>query len=76
MNYPKVNKEQARAFSKVWNKGGVAILLDETALDFAKDFANVVLMSFIDESTKAAKKAAEAAAKLAEQSKTGIIIEG
>ena len=66
MNYPQVPPEAVEGFSKVWDKGGISILLDATAKKFALDFANVVLRSFvIDQMNRAAaaQKAQQEAAK-------------
>lgn len=70
--YPQVTKEGTQGFSKVWNKGGIAILLDDTAITFATDYANVVLRSFIDAEVK---KYQEAQAKLEEQNKSKLVVE-
>lgn len=42
-----VQRVEAEKFSKVWNKGGITILLSPESIDFATDFANVVLRNFI-----------------------------
>lgn len=44
----KVNKSEADAFAKVWNQNGITVLLNDSAIQFATDFANVVLRNFID----------------------------
>lgn len=73
MIYPSVTKEGTQGFSKVWNKGGIAILLDDTAITFATDYANVVLRSFVDDQVK---KYQEAQSKLKEeQAKSSLIVE-
>lgn len=62
----KVTVEEATNFSKVWNYKGLAMPLDVVHCEFAKDFANVVLRSFVEQmmaQAKAAKEAAQAAAK-------------
>lgn len=58
---PGVTLDATRAFSKAWDSGGIKILLDETALRFATDWANIVLKSFIEQQMKMAQamKAAE-----------------
>lgn len=43
----KVPRVEAEKFSKVWNKGGITIILTPEAIDFATDFANVAINSFI-----------------------------
>jgi hypothetical protein len=58
----KVERIEAEKFSKVWNKGGISIILSPEAIDFATDFGNIVLNNFIQvcqEQVKAAQKAAE-----------------
>jgi len=52
----KVQRAEAENFSKVWNKGGITILLSPEAVDFATDFANVVLRNFIQMCQEDAKK--------------------
>jgi len=52
---PKINKEQTKAFSKVWDSGGIKIILDDTAIKFATDWANIVLRSFIEDQVKKAQ---------------------
>ena len=41
-----VELKEAQNFARIWNKGGVTILLTPEAVEFAKDFANVVLNNF------------------------------
>jgi hypothetical protein len=58
----KVERVEAEKFSKVWNKGGISIILTPEAIDFATDFSNVVLNNFIQvcqQQVKDAQKAAE-----------------
>lgn len=69
----KVNRIEAENFSKVWNKGGVTIILSAEALDFATDFSNVVLNNFI---MMCQAQQVQAAAKAAEANKSKIIMEG
>jgi hypothetical protein len=62
----KVTLEEAKNFAKVWNYKGLAMPLDDVHCEFAKDFANVVLRSFVEQmmlQAKAAKEAAQAVAK-------------
>lgn len=44
----KVDKKEAEAFAKIWNQKGVSILLTDSSIQFAADFANVVLRNFIE----------------------------
>lgn len=55
----KVNKIEAEAFAKVWNRGGITILLDDNSVQFATDFANVVLRNFIEMCQKQIQQAQE-----------------
>lgn len=47
ISFPSVDKSVTQQFSKVWNKGGITIILDDTAIQFATDFANIALRSFV-----------------------------
>jgi hypothetical protein len=70
MSIYKVNRIEAEKFSKIWNKGGISILLSPEAIDFATDFSNVVLNNFIhmcQEQVVTAKQ---------QESKKQIIVEG
>ena len=51
---PKITKEQAKSFGQVWNKNNqVILLLDDKTVQFAVDFAQIVLKSYImDQVTK------------------------
>lgn len=69
----KVQRVEAEKFSKIWNKGGISIILTPEAVDFATDFANVVLNNFI---MMCQAQATQAAAKAAEAQKPKIILEG
>jgi hypothetical protein len=42
-----VGLEETRKFAHVWRYKGIVILLDDAHLQFATDFANVVLQSFL-----------------------------
>lgn len=45
---PKITKEQAKGFGQVWNKNNpVILLLDDKTLQFAVDFAQIVLKSYV-----------------------------
>ena len=59
----------AEGFAKVWNKSGITIILDKTAKEFARDFANIVLKSYVLDQLRSAmqaKAAAEAQPKILE----------
>lgn len=55
------NKEMAANFAKQWTHKGVAIFMDETHHQFAADFCNIIITSFIEQKNR------EAAAKAAQQ---------
>ncbi len=55
------SKEMAANFSKQWTHNGVAIFMDATHHQFAADFCNVIITSFIEQKNR------EAAAKAAQQ---------
>lgn len=77
MIVPAVNKEEAKKFSNVWNYNGIAVPLDNVALTFATDFANVVLKSFFVQAE--AKLAAVVETKVKErldEEKNKLILEG
>ena len=65
----KVNKTEAEAFAKIWNQKGISIILNDSAIQFAADFANVVLRNFVD----MCKEQAEFEAK---QKSQKIMVEG
>lgn len=60
---PQVDIAQAKGFAKVWKKNGLTIILDETAIEFARDFANVVLKSLVMDGLKRAAMAQAATQK-------------
>lgn len=68
-NQFKVNKSEAEAFAAIWNYKGIAAILPEMTIQFATDFANVVLRNFIE----ICQKQAELDAK---QKSNKLIIEG
>jgi hypothetical protein len=68
----KVERIEAEKFSKVWNRGGISIILTPEAVDFARDFANVVLNNFI----QMCQQQALEAQKAEEKAKKPLIIEG
>lgn len=70
MNYPSVSLEQTTAFSKAWDKSGLKILLDKTSVQFAHDWANIVLKSYVDDMVAKAKAAAKKKADAAAQPAT------
>ena len=63
MQIPKVDRKQVEGFAKVWTYRGVALLLNDAHIQFAADFANVMLNSIVQQVTQqqaAALKAAKA----------------
>jgi hypothetical protein len=68
----RVERIEAEKFSKVWNKSGIQILLTPESIDFAADFANVVLNNFI----KMCEENAKVQQKLEEAAKPKLIVEG
>jgi hypothetical protein len=51
-------KQMADGFAKVWKYGRVSIFLDDVHKQFATDFANMIVTSFVaDQQAKAAKAA-------------------
>jgi len=60
---PQVSLKDVEGFAKVWRKGSIVILLDQASKEFARDFANIVLKSFVcDQAQRVLKMQAEAAA--------------
>jgi hypothetical protein len=64
-----VDAKQAENFSKVWTYKGLAMPVSEVTLQFATDFANVVLTGFI---SQCQQRAAQAKADEAEQQKASL----
>jgi hypothetical protein len=52
-------RQHADNFSKVWTYGKVAIFLDDVHKQFATDFANMIIPSFIESQQRAAAAAAK-----------------
>lgn len=67
-----INLKDAQQFSRVWTNNGVAIILQDVHLQFATDFANVVLKSFVENAQRAAQAAAKHAA---DDAKPKVILE-
>jgi hypothetical protein len=64
MNLPQVDTNQVREFGKVWNHKGVAIILNDLHIEFARDFANVVLRNFVQQVAMQQMAAKAAAPKI------------
>ncbi len=54
------NKEMAANFAKQWTHNGVAIFMDATHHQFAADFCNIIITSFIEQKNREAAAAAKA----------------
>jgi hypothetical protein len=54
-----LNKDDAKNFGKVWTHNGIAIFMDEAHYQFAADFANVAIKSFIEDAQRLAVEAAK-----------------
>jgi hypothetical protein len=55
----KVTRNDTAKFAKVWTKNGIAFILPDVALDFATDYANIVLKSFIEQCQREAVERAK-----------------
>ena len=65
---PQVTMKDVEGFAKVWNKGGITMLLDNTSKEFARDFANIVVKSFVlDQMKRAMQVQAAQAAQVGQQ---------
>lgn len=49
INYPKVVPNDVHGFARAWDMRGLKMILDNTSLQFAVDFANTVLRSYVDD---------------------------
>lgn len=58
---PQVSLKDVEEFSKVWRKNNIILaILDLTSKEFARDFANVVLKSFVIEQAQRIMKLQQA----------------
>ena len=62
MQLPQVTKQQVAGFASVWDHKGVKIILNDIHIQFAMDFANVVLRNFVQQVAAQQMVAAQAAA--------------
>lgn len=69
-----VDRNETVRFLNQYTHGGVSIVLDDTAIDFATDFANIVLHSFVAKVQQ--DVAAVRAAKTSVQEIPSLIAEG
>ena len=49
MQIPQIDRKQVEGFAKIWTYRGVALLLNDAHIQFAADFANVMLRSFVQQ---------------------------
>jgi hypothetical protein len=61
MQMLKIDRKQVEGFAKVWTYKGVALCLNDAHIQFAADFAQQVLISFIENVKKQQMAAMEAA---------------
>jgi hypothetical protein len=55
--FPQISKEETQKFAKVWTYNGIVVSLDDTALQFATDFSNVLLRQVFSGMAQAAQLA-------------------
>jgi hypothetical protein len=55
MQLPRIDRKQVEGFAKVWTYRGVALCLNDAHIQFAADFANVMLQSFVQQVAAAQK---------------------
>jgi hypothetical protein len=55
INYPKVVPNDVNGFATAWDYRGLKMILDQTSRQFAVDFANTVLASYVDDLVAKAK---------------------
>jgi len=53
---PAVTKEMTKAFAAAWDSGGIKVILDNTTIQFATDWANIALKSFVADINSQAQK--------------------
>lgn len=61
-----VTVDQTCDFAERWRYNGIFVSLPPAALQFATDWANIVLTSFVEEQIRRIQAKKEAAAKVAE----------
>lgn len=52
---PMVTKEMTQGFAKAWDLNGIKVILDSTTVQFATDWANIALKSFVADVNKQAQ---------------------
>lgn len=55
-NYPRVSPGDVQNFARAWDLKGIKMILDSTSLQFATDFANTALRSYVDNLIENAQK--------------------
>jgi hypothetical protein len=55
-NYPRVSPGDVQNFARAWDLKGIKMILDTTSLQFATDFANTALRSYVDDLIENAQK--------------------
>jgi hypothetical protein len=66
VNVPTISAAQAKQFGSVWKHNGIHIFMDDPHHQFAADFANIVLRSFVEEANRQAAEAAKPKVVIAE----------
>lgn len=64
-NYPRVSPGDVQNFARAWDMKGIKMILDNTSLQFAVDFANTALRSYVDDLVEQAQKLKAAKAQAA-----------
>ena len=47
INFPKVDANSVKGFARAWDFNGIKMILDNTSIKFAEDFANQCLKSYV-----------------------------
>ena len=66
MQIPQVSRAEAKRFSKSWSHNGVALVIDNAYCQFATDFSNVVLRSYVQSLVQQQAEAAKPKVKIVE----------
>lgn len=66
MQIPQVSNKDVKQFSRVWTHKGLAIFLDDVHIQFATDFANVMLKNLFAQMAAQAREDAKPKVILAE----------
>ncbi len=60
MQLPQVDRKSVEGFARVWTYKGVALVLNDAHVQFAMDFANVMLRNFVQQVAQQQMAAAQA----------------